>query len=405
MKRAKARAGHNARGDIKLTFLTNELTQGVDDHLAGKIVDLLNIREIDFAEASKMIKQAKTAALLKEVLCEALGHKSHAECVAEFPDLLSLEKFSLTLQSVGKWKKRGAKVRKQLNKAANPTERLAIIRNNCPEAAKVLIDSCLQQRNAGKEDDDVAGFIKFAHPAFPEPLMYNIITDDAMSFQVQIPTKPYRVIGWSYPYGVKMYKEDTKVYTGPQMATHIRNMKVRTTADVFSFVALCEKDMQLVLKQVYYVLRAVSRACFFCVSDSCWSVPLLTLGIPFPPAQILEDECNAGRRKATNPFTVWKQGKAKKRVAKGKKPYLESTTEVGVMGHCSKNGKMGRQHFPGIDHSSMDELFRDHHRPNKYRDPQGEVSVLLIKYTQREGFPPTCTHRLALCVCGRYCVV
>ena len=68
------------RGDIKLTFLTNELTQGVDDHLAGKIVDLLNVREIDFAEASKMIKQAKTAALLKEVLCEALGQEPRGVC-------------------------------------------------------------------------------------------------------------------------------------------------------------------------------------------------------------------------------------------------------------------------------------------------------------------------------------
>ena len=80
--------------------------------------------------------------------------------------------------------------------------------------------------------------------------MYKVIPDDAMSYQVEIPTKPYRVIGWSYPYALKMYKEDTKVYTGSQMATHIRNMKVRTTADAFSFVALCEKDMQLVLKKV-----------------------------------------------------------------------------------------------------------------------------------------------------------
>ena len=96
-RRARKKAGNNIRGDIKLTFLTNELTQGVEMPLAGRLVDLINERSIDFAEASRMIKQAKTAALLKEVMCEALERKTYLECMEEFPDLLTQERFSLTL--------------------------------------------------------------------------------------------------------------------------------------------------------------------------------------------------------------------------------------------------------------------------------------------------------------------
>ena len=84
----------------------------------------------------------------------------------------------------------------------------------------------------------------------------------------------------------------------------------------------------------------------------------------------------AGRNTSTNSFTVWKQGKAKEGEVRGKRLYLESTTEVGVMGHCSSTGKMSSRHFPRKDSCSMDELFRDHHRPNKTKGADGKVSVL-----------------------------
>ena len=68
-----------------------------------------------------------------------------------------------------------------------------------------------------------------------------------------------------------------------------------------------------------------------------------------------------------------KRNKAKPKTHKVKRLYLESCWEMVLVGYHSPTGKMSVKHFPGINNTSMGNVFNDSHQTTKTKDEHNEV--------------------------------
>ena len=70
---------------------------------------------------------------------------------------------------------------------------------------------------------------------------------------------------------------------------------------------------------------------------------------------------------------IVKRGKAKPKEHHAKKLYMEIMLEHFVAGYHSPSGKMSVAHFPGINNTSMGNVFNDSHQTTKTKDEHDEV--------------------------------